>query len=483
MTAKERAFASVMEKRAQYEQAADRIWEYAETSFQEKKSSRELIKILEKEGFAIETELAGIPTAFSGSFGSGSPVIGILGEFDALAGLSQVGGVAERKPLIPGGNGHGCGHNCLGTGALAGAVAVKDYLKEHPEVSGTVVYLGCPAEEGGSGKVFMAREGVFDHLDVALTWHPYGTANIFSGSTLAVIHLNISFHGIAAHAAAAPESGRSALDAAELMNIGVQFLREHMPDKARVHYSFLDAGGKAPNVVQADAKLAYAIRAPRVAEAIALCERVKKIAEGAAMMTETTVEICYESALSEMIPNTVLEKVLQKNLEEAPFPEYTSEERAFGAAINEAYEVKESAVDLAAKLDPDWKNILNEHYEKCGYGLNDLVLPYRHWEEAICASTDVGDVSFICPTSMFFAPTAAARIPEHSWQYVACNNTDIAHKGLLYAGQVLAGACIDLFENPKLVQDAREDFLKHLDGRIYQCPIPKEVLPDLKEDK
>ncbi|MDO5425407.1 MAG: amidohydrolase [Eubacteriales bacterium] len=481
MTAKEQLFESVSQKQEQYIQAADHIWEYAETSFREYRSSQELIGILEKEGFAVERGLAGIPTAFSGTYGHGKPVIGILGEFDALAGLSQKAGVAVREPEVEGGNGHGCGHNCLGVGALAGAVAVKDYLQAHPEVSGTVIYLGCPAEEGGSGKVFMAREGIFEGLDAALTWHPYATANVFSGSTLAVIHLEVTFHGIAAHAAATPESGRSALDGAELMNIGVQFLREHMADKARVHYAFLDAGGKAANVVQDYTKMEYSIRAPKVAQAMALCERVKKIAQGAALMTETTVEIELTSALSETIPNEVLERVLQANLEEAPFPVYTEEEYAFGAAINQSYEVQESATDLAAKLDPEWKKLLAARAAKKGWNLNDFVLPYRHWEDPICASTDVGDVSFLCPTAMFFAPTAAARIPEHSWQYVACNHTGIAHKGVIYAGQVMAGACVDLMEHPELVEQAKAEFAGRMEGQTYQCPIPADVLPDIGE--
>lgn len=481
MAEKEKLFQSIEDKKEQYIQAADHIWEYAETSFREYRSSKELSDILEKEGFIVERGIAGIPTAFRGTYGSGSPVIGILGEYDALAGLSQKGGVAEKGAVTPGGNGHGCGHNCLGTAGVAGAVAVKDYLKEHPEIPGTIVYLGCPAEEGGSGKVFMAREGVFDELDAALTWHPYATANVFSGSTLAVIHLEVSFHGIPAHAAATPESGRSALDAAELMNVGVQFLREHMPDKARVHYAFLDAGGKAPNVVQDYAKLEYSIRSPRVAEAMELMERVKKIAKGAAMMTETTVDIVFQSALSETIPNETLERVLQDNLEAAPFPKYTKEEYDFGAEINESYEVKSSATDLAAKLDPEWKKILADRAAVKGWNLNDLVLPYKHWDFPICASTDVGDVSFICPTAMFFAPTAAARIPEHSWQYVACNNTSIAHKGVIYAGQVLAGSAIDLLENPEKVKLAKEEFIKNLDGRTYHCPIPDEVQPAIEK--
>ena len=237
--------------------------------------------------------LAGIPTAFKASYGHGRPVIGILAEFDALEGLSQEGGVAERKPKVEGGSGHGCGHNCLGSGALAGAVGAKKYLENHPEVSGTIVYFGCPGEEGKSGKAFMARDGVFDGTDCALTWHSYGTNNIFSGSTLAVINMTFKFKGVAAHAAVVPHLGRSALDAAELTNIGVQFLREHMPTEDRVHYAFLDAGGKAPNVVQETAELIYKVRSPRLEGVIELAERVKQIARGAAMMTDTSLTIGY----------------------------------------------------------------------------------------------------------------------------------------------------------------------------------------------
>ena len=457
MAGKENIYASVMKKKEQYELASDRIWEYAELRYQENKSSKELISILEKEGFGIETDLAGIPTAFMGSYGHGSPVIGILGEFDALEGLSQEAGVAKKCPVVPGGNGHGCGHNCLGAGALAGAVAVKDYLLEHPDTNGTIIYLGCPAEESGAGKVFMARAGVFKRLDVALSWHPGSSASICSGSTLAVIHMEVDFHGVASHAAIAPENGRSALDAAELMNIGVQFLREHMQDKARIHYAFLDAGGNASNVVQAKTTLSYSIRAPRMSDAKKLQGRVEKIAQGAALMTDTQMSFRIVSALSEQIPNTVLERILQKNLEEAPFPVYTDDEEAFGVEINKTYEMQESATDMASTLHNDWKKILVDHAgKKGGWSLNDIVLPYRHCEEPMCVSTDVGDVSYVCPTATFFAPTTAARVPAHSWQHVACNKTGIAHKGLIYAGQVLAGACIDLLENPKLVEEAKE---------------------------
>ena len=458
---------------------SDFIWECAELSLKEFKSAGRLMEELLAEGFEVESGLAGMPTAFKGSFGSGRPVIGILGEYDALAGLSQEGGLAKRKPVKDGGPGHGCGHNCLGTGALAGAVGAKRYLEMHPEVSGTIIYLGCPGEEGKFGKTFMARAGVFDGLDCALTWHPYATNNIFSGSTLANICLYFQFDGVASHAAAAPTLGRSALDGAELMNVGIQFLREHMPDDARVHYAFLDAGGKAPNVVQESAKLIYNVRAAQVDEAMELAERVKNIARGAALMTDTKLTITHSAAASNLVPNSVIENIFQKNLEETGVPVYTPEEAEFARSIMDSYEIKEKAVDLSAKLSPVWKRMLEEHYEKHGAGLNNFVLPYQHWEHAITATTDVADVSWICPTSMFFAQCAAAKIPEHSWQYVSCNNTSIAHKGLIYAGKVLAGSAIDFFENPQLVMDAKKEFDAYMHGRKYRCPMDDRVMPEI----
>lgn len=459
--------------------AGDYLWEQAELAFKEYKSAAKLISVLKDEGFDIEEGLAGIPTAFKASYGHGRPVIGILAEFDALEGLSQEGGVAERKPKVEGGSGHGCGHNCLGSGALAGAVGAKKYLENHPEVSGTIVYFGCPGEEGKSGKAFMARDGVFDGTDCALTWHSYGTNNIFSGSTLAVINMTFKFKGVAAHAAVVPHLGRSALDAAELTNIGVQFLREHMPTEDRVHYAFLDAGGKAPNVVQETAELIYKVRSPRLEGVIELAERVKQIARGAAMMTDTSLTIGYRGATSNTIPNQALEEAIQKNMEEIGVPSYTKEEEDFARAIADSYEMPDKAVDLAANLSPLWKDILEKHYKEKGVGLNNMVLPYQHWEDTIPASTDVGDVSWICPTAMFFAQCAAAKIPEHSWQYVACNNTSLAHKGLIYAGKILAGTAVDLFENLKIVEKAREEYEKRLGGRKYQCPLHPDELPEL----
>lgn len=478
------AIAHIEQNKEFYCKLSDEIWNYAELAFKEFRSAGALMAALRQEGFSVEEQLVkGIPTSFKGVWGHGRPIIAILGEFDALAGLSQEGGVARRQQRQSSGDamdteaGHGCGHNCLGAGALAGAVAVKHFLENNPGMSGTIIYFGCPGEEGLAGKAHMAGAGCFDGIDCALTWHPYGTNNIFSGSTLATASLIFKFKGIAAHASVAPHLGRSALDGAELMNVGIQFLREHMPMDARIHYAFLDAGGKAPNVVQERTVLKYMIRAPHMAQVMELVERVIHIAQGAALMTDTQMTYDYYSADSEQIPNAVLERVLQNNLEAIGVPAYTVEERAFAASIVSSYELPHKAMDLAANLSPQWKRLLEQHYNDHGVGINDFVLPYQHWDHPIPASTDVGDVSWNCPTAMFFAQCAAAKIPEHSWQYVACNNTSLAHKGLIYAGKVLAGAAIDLLTDPELVVQARALFDANLQGKKYQCPLtPGQII-------
>ena len=269
---------------------SDAIWGFAELSLNEYQSAACYVDFLKKEGFEVREQVAGIPTAFSGSFGAGKPVIGILGEFDALSNLSQHAGVAHKEPVVPGGNGHGCGHNLLGVGSLAAAVAVKRMI-EAGELHGTVVFYGCPGEEGCAGKTFMARDGEFRDLDAALCWHPGDTNEVTTGACAASLQLTYTFSGVAAHAAGDPWNGRSALDAAELMNVGVQFLREHMRSCESIHYSILDAGGASPNVVQPTAQLLYMVRSDNVTNAKKLLKRVNRIAEGACLMTDTTVEI------------------------------------------------------------------------------------------------------------------------------------------------------------------------------------------------
>ena len=316
---KSKVFEIITSKKTMLNNLADDIWEYAETAFAEFKSAEALAKTLEDEGFSVTREVADIPTAFSASFGSGKPIIGILGEFDALSNLSQVANTTEKTPLIQGKAGHGCGHHLLGVGSLAAAIAVKEYLTQTGK-SGTVIYYGCPGEEGGSGKAFMARDGVFDELDVAFCWHPSDANGIMAGSSLANIQVSYKFKGIAAHAAACPHLGRSALDAVELMNVGVNFLREHIIPEARVHYAITNTGGYSPNVVQPEAEVLYLIRAPKNQGAQEIYERVNKIAKGAALMTETELEIDFVKACSNLVPNTTLEKVLHKNMQELAYP-------------------------------------------------------------------------------------------------------------------------------------------------------------------
>lgn len=474
---KAEAIRVIDEKQALLDDVNDSIWEYAETAFQEFKSMDKLCEALEQEGFKVEKGVGDIPTAFTGTYGHGKPVIGLLGEFDALSGLSQVGGCPEKKALVPGAAGHGCGHNCLGTASLAAAIAVKNYLEHNPQVSGTVIYFGCPGEEGGSGKAFMAREGVFKDLDAAITWHPASTNNVTSGSSLANYQVKYRFYGTAAHAAGDPHLGRSALDAVELMNVGVQFLREHMIDEARVHYAILDAGGYSPNVVQPYAEVLYLIRSPKNSQVEELYQRVNKIAQGAALMTETRMEMEFIKGCSNTIPNNVLEAQLYENFKEIGVPKYTPEEHEFARQVIAHYEAGPNAMDGAAGTTKAWGKELAEYQAEHGVSLNDFLLSLQSYDKASAGSTDVGDVSWNCPTAQIHVVTTAAKTPGHSWQFTSCNRTSIAHKGVNCAGKVMGATVIDLIENPEIIKKANEEFLERLEGETYKCPIPAGIKP------
>ena len=458
----------------------DRIWEYAETAFTEYKSAEKLCSVLDAAGFEVERGVGKIETAFTARFGKGKPVIGLLAEYDALAGLNQQGGCADRLPTAPedeGKAGHGCGHNCYGAAVAGAALGVKEYLTANPQLSGTVIVYGCPGEEGGSGKAFMAREGVFDECDLALTWHPSSVNSITSGSSLANYQVLYKFYGIASHAAADPEAGRSALDALELMNTGVQYLREHMPDACRIHYAITNAGGFSPNVVQPRADVLYLIRSPKSAQLRELYERVNNVARGAALMTGTTVEIDFVKACSEVIKNGVLEKVLYSNMEQTPLPVYTEEEKEFAGRVRASYENAWDPYERAvSRCGEQYRDQIRELYAP-DKNINDFLLPYYSNDAATAGSTDVGDVTWICPTAQFDAVTTACGTPNHSWQFVSCNKTGIAHKGVIYAAQVLAGAAVDLFESPETVQAAKDEHKKRLGGESYKCPIPAGVVP------
>ncbi|MBE5868188.1 MAG: amidohydrolase [Lachnospiraceae bacterium] len=453
---------------------SDRIWDHPELAFGEHISAKILMGGLLQEGFRVEKNVAEIETAFLGRYGYGRPVIGILGEFDALTGLSQEAGCAEKRPLNEGGYGHGCGHNNLGVGSLAAAIAIKEYLQVTGK-SGTVIYYGCPGEEGGSGKTFMAREGVFDELDCALCWHPSTVNSVISGSHLANYQILYSFQGVAAHAAGAPHLGRSALDAVELMNIGVNFLREHVVQEARMHYAIVDAGGKSPNVVQPKAQVLYLLRAPKTSQVQEIYERVNDIAKGAALMTGTQVEIQFIKACSNTVPNKALEKVMYKNMMEIPLPEYTDQDKVFAAAINDSVENKGRPFEGQRRVGAS-EEVMEELLAHVGKPIYDFVVPLIHGEQALGGSTDVGDVSWVCPTVQLNAATWAANTPGHSWQVVAQGKSALAHKSTLYAGKVLAGTAIDLLEEPELLCKAKEEHHKKLGGS-YICPIPKGVNP------
>lgn len=450
---------------------SDAIWEYAELSMEEYESAAYYCELLEKEGFTVERELCGIPTAFSGSFGSGSPRIGILGEFDALSGLSQVAGSTRKQSLVPGGNGHGCGHNLLGAGSFGAALAIKKAI-EAGALQGTVIFYGCPGEEGCAGKTFMARDGMFRDLDAALTWHPGSTNEVTVGSYAACMQVEYSFHGVASHAAGSPDKGRSALDAAELMHVGVQFLREHMPPHSSVHYSITDGGGVSPNVVQAEAKTVFMVRSETVRKAKELLHRVNNIAQGAALMTDTQVTTRQIDGTASTVSNEALEQVMYENMQQVPIPAYTQEELAFAQVLHDTCPA--ALPGTLSATNRDIRAFVEEKTDGGKRAMNDFIIPYVPSTMSTPGSTDVGDVSWLTPTAQFTTATWVSGTPGHSWQNVSLGKTGIAYKGMLQAAKILAGAAADLMESPALLEKIRKEFNKNA-AEGYDCPIGKEV--------
>lgn len=457
------------------EKISDAVWETPELSLKEYKAAELYCNALRENGFEVTGRLCGIDTAFCGRFGSGRPYIGILGEYDALSGLSQQAGATEKCPVIKDGNGHGCGHNLLGAGALAAAFAVKNYLQQSGS-AGTVIFYGCPGEEGGSGKAFMARDGEWKKLDAALTWHPASVNQVRTGTNNSSIQVLYRFKGTAAHAAASPEKGRSALDAVELMNIGVQFLREHMSDDCRIHYAITNAGGISPNVVQPEAEVLYMTRANKVRDCVKLQQRVDKIALGAAMMTETELERVFVDGTAELLPNFELEKLLYANFERISVPQYSAEEISFAAQLRKSFPEQNKAPGIGAYFDSDIADEVMEMTKGLSVPLNGFLMPMYSGTGFVAGSTDVGDVSWLTPASQIEVVTWPAGMPEHTWQTVACGKSSIAYKGMLCAAKVLAATAIDLIEQPESLEKVRREFEKRSSGG-YTCPIEDGAEP------
>lgn len=442
---------------------ADAIWAVPELCFAEHRSVAIQIAAMEAEGFRITTPIAGLDTAFTAEWGDDGPVIAFLGEFDALPGLSQIAGIAEPRATEPGGNGHGCGHNLLGAASMLAAAAVAGVLARSGQRA-RIRYYGCPAEEGGWGKGYMVRAGAFDDATVAIGWHP-GTFNgVRARSTLAVANRTYRFAGRAAHAAMAPHLGRSALDALELMNVGANFLREHMPSEARIHYAITDAGGAAPAVVQAQAEALYMIRAPELDEMHALVARVDDIARGAALMTGTEVTILPQGGASNVLPNAVLCGVMDGVMQRLGPLEFAPEERAFADDIR-ATLPDTAAADRRARLEPD------VFPDARKLPLHEGLRPFAGHMAQGMGSTDVGDVSWIVPTVECATATWALGTPSHSWQAVAQGRSPAAHRAMERAARTMAGTALALIADPALVAAARAEHGERLGGRRYVSPL------------
>jgi aminobenzoyl-glutamate utilization protein B len=454
-------------KKDAFEALSDRIWGMPELQYAEHRSVAEHIKELGREGFRITRNLADIPTAVMGEAGQGGPVIAFLGEFDALPGLSQEAGVAEPRPVEPNGNGHGCGHNLLGSAALLAASALKDWLSGNG-IPGRVRYYGCPAEEGGAAKTFMVRAGAFDDVDIAITWHPSAFCEVVDAVSLANTRIDFAFTGRASHAAAAPHLGRSALDAVELMNVGVNYMREHMPSDARIHYAMLDSGGIAPNVVQANAKVRYLIRARELGELHPLIERVKKVAQGAALMTETAVEMKVISAVSNLLGNAPLEQAMHDCYERLGPPPFDDMDRAFARRIQATL----TAEDITTA------------YRRVGVppgdaALCEAIVPLDSRRVPMVGSTDVGDVSWVVPTVQAHGATYAIGTPGHSWQLTAQGKTPAAKKGMVHVAKVMAATAVQAIADTTLIARAKADLAARTREQPYVCPVPADAKPPL----
>lgn len=443
---------SIDAKADHYGRMSRAIWEAAELGYKETTSSALLRDELKAAGFRIDEGVAGMPTAFVATWGSGKPVIGVMGEFDALPGLSQ-DAVPERKPRLEGGAGHGCGHNLFGVASMAAAIAAKQQL-EARRLPGTIRFYGTPAEEGGNGKVYMVRAGLFDDADVVLHWHPNDRNVATRTSTLAVISAKFRYKGVAAHAASAPDRGRSALDAVMIMTHAVDLLREHIPQESRLHY-VITRGGVAPNVVPDATEIYMYARHPKIAVLDGIWERILKAAEAGALATGTTMEMELVGSTPELLPNEALTTLIDRNLREVGGVTYTADERAFAETLQKTFVAGTArAIDEAATIRPPD-------------------------EPLTIGSTDAADVSWVVPSGWLLAATYVPGTPGHTWQATACTGGSIGRKGMMVAARTLALTAMDLLTDPAKVAAARASFEKAKGSQVYRSRVPENALPPL----
>jgi aminobenzoyl-glutamate utilization protein B len=445
------AVAWVESHEAEFRAAALHLHEFAEPAWQEVRSAGLLADLMERHGFRVQRGVAGLPTAFVASWGSGQPIIGVLAEYDALPGLSQKAGGTTRDEVQAGAPGHGCGHNLFGPASCAAALGIKAAMEKR-QIAGTVRLYGCPAEETVEGKVYMARAGLFNDLDACLCWHPSDTNEVWTGSSTAMNSFEVVFRGRTAHAGGAPWSGRSALDAVELMNAGVNFLREHMPTTARIHY-VIPEGGKAPNVVPDYARVWYFVRSVDRKSVEELYGRVLKCAEGAALMTETTREVKFITGVHNRLPNRVLSAVVHRHLTTLGLPRHTEEELSYARALQRSLGLEETGIDTEIR-------------------------PFDEPKELGGGSTDVADVNWIVPCAGDLrVATAPIDVPAHHWGFVSSSGSTIGLKGMLTVGKVLAASGVEILLRSDVREQARAEFREKTKGQPYKCPLPADQKP------
>lgn len=445
------------EKRPILDDLSKKIWDNPEPGFKEIKASKYTAELLKSEGFNVEIGVGGVTTAIKASFGSGKPVIGFMGEFDALPGLNQKVST-KKEAFIPGEYGHGCGHNLICTAHVGAVIGLKREMIEN-NLKGTIIFYACPGEELLTGKGFMARSGVFDKLDLAINFHPNKVNEATIGTSTAVNSVKFHFKGKTAHAGSEPQNGRSALDAVELTNVGANYLREHVPSDVRMHY-IITEGGVAPNIVPDKATVWYYIRALNRETVENTYERLIKVAKGAAMMTETEVEIEFLGGCYNTLNNPVLANVVCECMNEIPQESWTQEELNFAAEID-----KQSPEQCAAMQNK--YNLSKDTHLYYGGGNITNFNSY--------GSTDIGDVMHIVPTAYFFTGCTSMGSPAHSWQFASCAGSSIGEKGMIYAAKVMAMFGSKVLNNTEIVHKAKDEFNKSMKGRTYKCPIPDEI--------